>query len=147
MRFFFYGTLMDAEVRRAVLGARAPAATEGATLEGWRRLTLDGVGYPVIVRAAGERMEGVVVRGLDGVALDRLRRYEGPDYVLATLSVRLVDSGRDLAVQAFVPRPGLRVIGRPGWDLGQWQREARPRFLARLAGRRSSARAAARGRS
>ena len=37
--FFFYGTLMDAGVRRAVLGAKAPKRLEPATLIGWRRFT------------------------------------------------------------------------------------------------------------
>ena len=42
MRFFFYGTLMDEDVRRAVLGVRSLAPTERATLEGWRRVKMAG---------------------------------------------------------------------------------------------------------
>ena len=46
MRFFFYGTLMDADIRRAVLGVRALAPAERATLDGWRRVKKAGVSYP-----------------------------------------------------------------------------------------------------
>lgn len=132
MRFFFYGTLLDEDVRRLVLGEWAPAAVEPATLDGWRRLTLEGVDYPVIVPAKGELVDGAVARGLDATASARLERYEGPDYVLAAVEVWLSASGRSLAVNVFVPRPGFRVIGHPGWDLKHWQRQVKPRFLARL---------------
>jgi hypothetical protein len=42
MRFFFYGTLMDEDIRRAVLGDRAPDAVEPATLIGYRRMAAAG---------------------------------------------------------------------------------------------------------
>lgn len=132
MRFFFYGTLLDEDVRRLVLGERAPAVVEPATADGWRRLTLEGVDYPVIVRAEGEVVAGVVARGLDATARTRLERYEGPDYVRAAIEVLLDTDGRRLAVNVFVPRPGFRVIGRHGWDLARWQRQVKARFLARL---------------
>ena len=132
MRFFFYGTLLDGDVRRLVLGERAPTLVEPARLDGWRRMTLEGVDYPVIVPAVGGVVEGAVARGLDATGHARLVRYEGPDYVLAEVEVRLDAGSRGLAVNVFVPRPGFRVIGRPGWDLVRWQRRVKPRFLARL---------------
>lgn len=132
MRFFFYGTLLDEDVRRLVLGERAPAGVEPAILAGWQRLILEGVAYPVIVPVADQAVDGAVARGLDAAASARLERYEGPDYVRAAAEVRLSASGRSLAVNVFVPRPGFRVIGRPGWDLKHWQRQVKPRFLARL---------------
>ncbi|MBL8834369.1 MAG: gamma-glutamylcyclotransferase, partial [Rhodospirillales bacterium] len=47
MRFFFYGTLIDPDVRRAVLGRLAPASVEPATLKGWRRFSAKGVTFPI----------------------------------------------------------------------------------------------------
>jgi hypothetical protein len=60
LRFFFYGTLIDADVRRLVLGRLAPDEVEPATLSGWRRVKLAGVTYPGIVPDAKGWVEGVL---------------------------------------------------------------------------------------
>jgi hypothetical protein len=47
--YFFYGTLMDAAVRAAVLGRALPAdAVIAAELAGWRRVRRRGATYPVL---------------------------------------------------------------------------------------------------
>src|SRR5512134_3020809 len=79
MRFFFYGTLMDEDVRRAVLGVRALAPVERATLEGWRRVKKAGVSYPVIVRARNHKVDGVLMHGIDRRAHELLLEYEGDE--------------------------------------------------------------------
>jgi hypothetical protein len=75
VRFFFYGTLIDPDVRRLVLGTRAPMSVEPATLAGWRRVCLPKVTYPAVLRAAREVVDGVLVRGLDAEARRRLVDY------------------------------------------------------------------------
>ncbi len=141
MRFFFYGTLMDADVRRAVLGARAAAPAEEATLEGWRRVKMAGVSYPVIVRARGQKVEGVLMHGIDGRGREMLQAYEGDEY--AMIGIEVVTCGRRIDAKVFVPRPGLPVRARGPWTLDAWQRRFKRRFLNGLQAQRGLPRAAA----
>ena len=138
MRFFFYGTLMDADVRRAVLGPAAPATVEPATLAGWRRVPVAGASYPMVVRAAGSRIEGVLVRGLDGRARDLLIAYEGDGYRMLETIVTAAISQKRCRAFVFVPdRRGRSKTppkrGRGAWILASWRRRHKRRFLARLA--------------
>jgi hypothetical protein len=134
MRFFFYGTLIDPDVRRLVLGSLAPAAVEPAVLSGWKRVPLSGVTYPTIVRATRASVEGVLVRGLDGAARRRLIAYEGDDYHLIEVEV-VVARGRRVAALVFVGQRQVRNIGP--WTFAVWQRRHKRRFVASLARRGS----------
>jgi len=128
--FFFYGTLLDAEVRALVMGAGAPAAVETATLAGWRRITRPGATYPIVVRAPDDTVEGAIARALVPDAVSRLIAYEGAEYGTAAVEVRLAD-GRSAAAEMFVPSGEHAAGGRP-WDLAAWQRRHKRRFIARL---------------
>lgn len=130
MRFFFYGTLMDADIRRAVLGVRALSPSEPATLDGWRRVKMAGVTYPMIVRARNHRVDGILMHGLDGRAVEMLQTYEGDEYAIIPVQVQAGTSA--IGAKVFVPRPGLPVRGRVPWDLGAWQRRHKRRFLGAL---------------
>jgi hypothetical protein len=130
MRFFFYGTLMDEDVRRAVLGVRALAPAERATLEGWRRIKMAGVTYPMIVRARNHRVEGILMHGIDRRAHEMLQAYEGDEYAMIGVEVRTAAS--TIGARMFVPRPGLALRGRGPWDLETWQRRHKRRFLGAM---------------
>lgn len=134
MRFFFYGTLIDPDVRRLVLGRHAPTAIEPARLEGWRRLPLAGATYPVIVRDPAAAVAGILVRGLDAGARGLLVRYEGPEYELLPVEV-LTGSDRRVAASVFAPRSGRARRGRGEWDFAEWARRHKRRFVATLARR------------
>jgi hypothetical protein len=131
MRFFFYGTLMDEDVRRAVLGVRSLAPTEKAILKGWRRVRMAGVSYPMIVRARNHEVEGILMHGIDARARDLLQRYEGDEYTMLAVEVETGDASK-LSARMFVPRPGLTVRGRGPWDLETWRRRHKRRFLGGL---------------
>ena len=141
MRFFFYGTLMDEDVRRAVLGRRAPRNVTPAVLEGWARVPLTGASYPVVVRRAGARVDGVLARGIDGVAARRLARYEGAEYVPIEAAIRPAQRSTPITAFLFVPRPGRVRTGMGGWDIDAWRRRYKRRFLARLGATPRAARA------
>jgi Gamma-glutamyl cyclotransferase, AIG2-like len=130
MRFFFYGTLMDEDVRRAVLGVRALAPTERATLEGWRRIKMAGVSYPMIVRARNHRVDGVLMHGVDGRAREMLQLYEGDEYTILGVEVQTGDS--TVSAKIFAPRPGLTMRGRGPWDFDTWRRRHKRRFLGAM---------------
>jgi gamma-glutamylcyclotransferase (GGCT)/AIG2-like uncharacterized protein YtfP len=128
MRFFFYGTLLDDEIRRGVIG-REVALVE-ATLVDWRRLAAAGKHYPFIQADAAASVEGAVTDRLGARDIARLRHYEGDGYELIAAEVR-ERGGAHIAAQVFVPSEG-RLIGAGEWNLSDWQREHRAGVLGRL---------------
>ena len=122
MRFFFYGTLMDPDLRALVIGRTAGIEIEPATLLGWRRRRAAGFAFPVAVPAPGRRVEGVLARGLDRAAQRRLRHYEEDDYRLVRVAVRIARNGRSVSAFLFAPARGRFPSGRGEWRLGRWQR-------------------------
>lgn len=105
MRFFFYGTLIDPEILDAVL--RRPfdrIQRRAAVLEGYRCVYRRGACYPVLVPEAAARVEGTVVAPLTSRDVASLRLYEGPDYEIHEISVRLSAGVRT----AFAPMRSYR---------------------------------------
>ncbi|MCC7275271.1 MAG: gamma-glutamylcyclotransferase, partial [Alphaproteobacteria bacterium] len=81
MRFFFYGTLLDADLRRAVCGTAADGwASVPAALADHRGGRSAGLAYPFLLPAPGESVEGLVVDGIDAEAAALLTLYEGEGY-------------------------------------------------------------------
>ena len=135
--FFFYGTLLDDDVRAAVLGRDLPAeAPVAATLAGFRRVPVAGHGFPVVIVDPRGRVEGALLGGLGAGAAARLSYFEGPEYHPRLCPIG--DSGGTAhAAWVFVPAPrqpftpGLRP--RPGaWDLAGWQRRHKARYMRGL---------------
>lgn len=148
MRFFFYGTLIDPDVRRLVLGGAQPVMLDPARLAGWERREVVGATFPiVIVRAAGI-VEGVLARGIDEYGSRRLVAYEGDGYGLSEVEV-ILDDGRRKSALVFAPASG--GPHRPGsgvWRYETWSRRHKAAFLREIArdrwGRNQRGRAAAR---
>ncbi len=66
MDYFFYGTLMDPDVVARVAGGhRGPTPLEPADAEGFARVYVAGVSYPMLVPRPGGRVEGRLARGVD----------------------------------------------------------------------------------
>ena len=139
MRFFFYGTLLDPDVRDAVLG-RPIGVCRPAHLDGWRCVFVDGDTYPVIVPRPGGRVEGVLTPPLDLSAVRLLRTYEGTGYVEKRLPV-IEAEGPAIQALAFVPRLRDSASDRP-WCLAAWQARHKRTSIVR----HGLARAATRGR-
>lgn len=136
MRFFFYGTLIDADVRRAVLGRQAPRHVEPALLRGWRRIVAPGKTYPVVVADPGASVAGLLARGLTAAARRRLERYEDAA-LYAMADVDVVPEGRQRPVKALVfaaktaaAATWARRLG--DWDFAAWQRRHKRRLLVEL---------------
>lgn len=129
--FFFYGTLRDRDVRRAVLGPVIPAPEIlPATLDGHRVAPVDGGRYPILVPDAGSVSDGLLVRGVDLTAAARASFFEGEgyDYGVGQRPVA-VDAGP--LVDAWVYLPSERLRPEPGtWLLADWERRHRSGFLA-----------------
>ena len=134
-RFFFYGTLLDADLRRHVIG-RDLAATHlvPAAVTGFRRVRVQGQGYPMLVPGeATDRVEGVIGSGLDASEIAALVAYEGEGYGLQPITTRLAD-GTTCVAQIFRPLAGgVHLPSDETWDLARWQREHKPGVLSRPA--------------
>ena len=127
MRYFFYGTLLDPDVRAHILGAWiGRRALPAAWLPGYRRVYIRGRHYPVVVPAAGEDVEGVLAEGLDRRAVLRLAEFESDEYVNAERTV-LVDGGRTLRARVFVASPLAHPTDR-AWTVEDWQRRHKSAF-------------------
>lgn len=129
--FFFYGSLMDADILSAVAGERIPPGRLiPARLAGYERLSARYNVFPLIVEYPGAEVAGMLVRGIDAAAARRLVRYEGPGYVLAKRPVTTAE-GRTEALVFISSRPG-RTSGKP-WDFDTWRRRHKRRLLRGLA--------------
>ena len=129
MRLFFYGTLIDDEVRRLVVGAAV--AVTSARVIGFRRVVVAGRDYPMLRHRAGRRVEGVLTGPLAPEAIRRLRFYEGREYRLRPIQVECGPEGRVTAAAFFCP-PGVAADHRE-WRLDQWRRRGKRAALRRIA--------------
>ena len=102
MRFFFYGTMLDPEVRARVLGDEArPVVLAPAVLQGWERYFAAGVPWPMIRRRDDAAVEGALARGVSEAAARLLDAYEGELYRREEVVVEC--TGKRLAALVYVP--------------------------------------------
>jgi hypothetical protein len=131
MRFFFYGTLVDPDVRRAVLGRLAPEAVEPATLPGWRRFAAKGVTFPIARPDPKAEIEGVLARGLSAAAGRLLDAYEGDGY--RRTKVEVVAAGKPVAALLYVDDGSGTLVPTPAaWEYATWVKRDKRAFLAKL---------------
>lgn len=133
-----YGTLLDADVRRLVLGRCSGRA---AVLRGWERVYVAGQVYPGIRRREGGSVTVMVLQGLGRHALARADAFEGPEYVREVLPVVFTDNGAAAEVMAYVPTAAVSLTDRPWRYDWAWRGRHRKAFLnmtrAAVAGRGS----------
>jgi len=133
VRFFFYGTLIDPDVRRLVLGDDQPVAVDPARLVGWERREVVGATFPIIVERASGVVDGVLARGIGDDGRRRLIAYEGEGYALVEIDVVLAD-GRSRSTMVFTPSPnGAHRPGPRAWRYETWLRRHKAAFLREIA--------------
>lgn len=131
MRFFFYGTLMDPDVCRAVLGDRAEVLDiRPALLTGYRRVRANCGNYPVLVRRRGGLVPGVLVEGLDYEALLAMAHFEGKEYE-PRRALTIDRHGRRVTAWLFLPNR-LRLATDRSWDLHRWRRSGKRLLLRQV---------------
>jgi hypothetical protein len=128
--FFFYGTLCDSDVRKAVFGRAVAAAP--ATLDHHEAVPVERGRFPMLLFQRGRSASGVLCRGLSLAEAARLGFYEheGRDYGVRRLPV-LPAEGPPHDAWVYVPLATLRR-GMGRWDLAEWQRFAKRDFLTRV---------------
>jgi len=131
MDFFFYGTLMDADIRAAVMPSVADRLElRPASVPGWRRVRASHGSYPVLVPHRAGRVDGLLARGFDGPSLLRMAHFEGQRY--RPVSIATLVAGRRRAAWVFLPSSS-RDAGRQPWTLAAWQRRHKRHLLQRTA--------------
>jgi hypothetical protein len=131
MRFFFYGTLIDPDVRQAVLGRLAPEMVEPATLPGWRRFAAKGVTFPIARPDPKAEIEGVLARDLSAAAGRLLDAYEGDGY--RRTKVEIVAGGKTLSAILYVDDGSGTLVPTPvAWSYATWAKRDKRAFLAKL---------------
>lgn len=131
MQLFVYGTLMDRDVLRVVLGrATLTEHMEEAEISGFRRVHVPGRNYPMLLAHHGSgRVSGMLLHGLDVEAVHRLMVFEGPEYHLVPL---MVANAEGFAVRAGVFLCDRSVPpGRRDWFPEVWTRRHKRLFLRR----------------
>jgi gamma-glutamylcyclotransferase (GGCT)/AIG2-like uncharacterized protein YtfP len=119
LSFFFYGTLMDPDLRAAVLGGPSPFVHPGS-LSDYRRAPIASQDYPGIAPSPGHVVEGLLVQNLTPEMAARASLYEGDQYEARLLSVQTED-GTEHSAWTYVSLPGLRLAAGD-WCLDTWQR-------------------------
>jgi hypothetical protein len=131
-KFFFYGTLIDPGVRRAVLGGKAPKRVEEAILLGWRRRRAERATFPVVVADGRAKTPGVLAHDVTPEAKALLDAYEGKGYRAESWVVERAD-GKRLQAMVYVPDGSNAVrAGAEAWDYEEWRTTHKAAFLARL---------------
>jgi len=128
--FFFYGTLVDADVRRLVLGREVPdAAVHPAELAEFQRYAVQDQPYPAAVPQPGATIDGVIMPGASLSDAAKLTCFEGADYEARLCRVtRSATGGRDQEAWVFVASDRV-PRGAPRWSIDDWRAQHKPAFF------------------
>ena len=117
--FFFFGSLRDEGVFRAVLGRPAAAfAATAATLDGHAVERLAEWPYPRLVERPGGRAPGLVVDGFTATEIDRMCFFESLEYELREFTVETRSGRRRAACFTAVEHMESSGIA---WRIEDWR--------------------------
>ncbi|MEX2311639.1 MAG: gamma-glutamylcyclotransferase family protein [Rhodospirillales bacterium] len=129
--YFFYGTLMDPEVVREVLGRPLSGCSpQSAMLAGFKRVSVADVTYPALTPDPDSHVDGLMVSKISELEASRISRYEGNDYTVQVFDVMLGDGAVEKA-RVFLPKKSLNLTDIP-WDFERWQKQDKKRFLKNI---------------
>jgi Gamma-glutamyl cyclotransferase, AIG2-like len=128
--FFFYGTLVDADVRQLVLGRAVPDdAVLRAELPGFRRYSVQGQSYPAAVPQTDASTDGVVMENVGVSDAAMLSCFEGVNYEARLCRVTVQD-GDVQTREAWIFVAGDNIPrANSGWSIGEWRAQHKPAFV------------------
>lgn len=129
--FFFYGTLLDPDVRRLVLGRELePASLRAASLANHRVACARGKTYPILAAKRGVKARGLVASHLSDQEAARLFHYEDAGYKTVEIELDVFD-GRATA-WAFLPGPRMAALPAD-WCYEGWRRRHKAKVMPGIA--------------
>lgn len=124
---FVFGTLLDEDVLRIVLGRELPSSGRRcASLADHCRLKLHDDTYPIVARLAGGSVSGQLLM-LNKQDLARVSFFEGEEYELELTQV--IDATGEFVDAMFCAERATRPGPRYPWSLRQWQHEHKGAFV------------------
>ena len=127
---FTYGSLMFDDIWQEVVNTTHPS--KHASLHGYKRVTILGDSYPVLVPAGGQQqVKGRLYCDVKKGELRKLDHFEGVFYQRQRVTVHAKDGDRTRYLQAYVYllAPGFEHLAsnRP-WQPEQFEAEQLQRF-------------------
>lgn len=115
VNLFTYGTLMVPEIMAQVAGCAVTGVA--GILAGYSRYGVRGEQYPGVVADPQGQVDGVVYTDVSPQALTRLDLFEGDLYRRLEATVRIKDTGEEIAAMVYVIRPQHRqLLTEKPWD-------------------------------
>jgi hypothetical protein len=131
MRLFVFGTLMDPDVMRIVVGREMETvAPAPARLSGYAARRAFGETFPILVAQPGASVEGLTVGPFDERELERIRFFDGEEFEMRPVSVAGPD-GDMVRITACLSTGILADTGEP-WRLDHWQALEKPRAMGEI---------------
>jgi gamma-glutamylcyclotransferase (GGCT)/AIG2-like uncharacterized protein YtfP len=124
-RLFAYGTLEIPSVFRAVAGQERPSRP--ALLREYVRYLVRGERFPGIAERAGSSTPGTLYLDLSPGMIERLDRFEGPEFQRKVVLVTMADGERHPAF-AYAVSPDM--LSETPWDRDTFVRKHLKDFLA-----------------
>lgn len=126
---FTYGSLMFAPVWLSVCSQTY--VTLPATLQGYRRYSVQGESYPALVPEEGASVTGLVYRNVTADDCRRLDQFEGAEYVGRSAAVTSSEETINAMFYEFV---ALDKLLRQDWSVAQFEEKGLQTFLSRHVG-------------
>ena len=127
---FSYGSLMDADVLRIVIGPEYDAVvTSPAQLAGFRCVQYPTETFPILHAETRKLVDGLLIDGLSALAYQRILFFEGDEYELQSCLVQTHGGEREALYCADVTEPGELY---DEWTLARWQREHKAAFCVHV---------------
>lgn len=115
-RVFIYGTLLNRDLLRIVLGREFKA--QDACLSGFRSSWVKGQEFPMLAADPNYTADGIVLENVSPEEIARLDFYEGPySYDLAEVEIDV--DGEKKRAQTYLPEAGKWTPDR-AWSIDEW---------------------------
>ena len=125
---FIYGTLLDNDILRLVLGRELPVDQRiEATLAGYAKYTYPGDSFPILQPQLDAQSNGAVLLDLTAEDLDRMHFYEGDEYGFAQITVTLKDG--QICQAHYNKASDEELVSHQTWSLNHWQSTEKALFL------------------
>ncbi len=127
MGLFFFGSLMDLDLLRVVVGHDcAGVSARPASLRGYRTNRVKDDDYPVLVAQDDGIVQGRLIEGLEAEDIARIRYFEDDEYALETGTVETAEGPVECLF--CLARDVTQDSGEP-WTASLLTGEARELFL------------------